>query len=93
VRALRLLVMAAMLAGVVPVVAPVTAAQAAQEDSRAGESTAPPSKWGDNRVPQDPRKAPAQGEPYAWRQMALAAVIMAGMLVFVVWLIRRQKRR
>ncbi len=50
-------------------------------------------KWGDHRVPQDPRKAPARGQPYAWRQMGLGAVIMLIMLAFVIWLVRRQTRK
>ncbi len=48
-------------------------------------------QWGDGRVAQDPRKAPARGEPYNWRQMGLGALIMIVMLAFVVWLVRRTK--
>ena len=48
-------------------------------------------RWGDGRVAQDPRKVPARGEPYNWRQMGFGAVIMLVMLAFVVWLVRRTR--
>jgi len=47
--------------------------------------------WGDGRAVRDPRKAPARGEPYNWRQMGFGALIMLVMLAFVVWLVRRTK--
>jgi hypothetical protein len=48
--------------------------------------------WGDGRSVTDPRDKPAQGAPYNWRQMAFGLAIMAAMLAFVLWLIRRQTR-
>jgi hypothetical protein len=50
-------------------------------------------KWGDGRTVQDPRKEPAHGSPYKWPQMGTAAIVMALMLAFVIWLIRRETRR
>ena len=57
-----------------------------------GAKAAGGQRWGDGRAAQDPRKAPARGEPYNWRQMAFGALIMVVMLAFVVWLVRRTKR-
>jgi hypothetical protein len=48
--------------------------------------------WGDGRGA-TPASEPARGEPYNLRQMGYAAVIMLGMLGFVVWLIRRHPGR
>jgi flagellar biogenesis protein FliO len=50
-------------------------------------------RWGDGRTVQDPRKEPALGDPYNWRQMGFAVLIMLLMLAFLVWLIRRHTRR
>jgi hypothetical protein len=72
-------------------------APAAQEKAPAqpaGEAGKPGSaRWGDGRALQDPRKEPARGAPYNWRQMGLGVVIMAIMLAFVIWLVRRETRR
>ncbi len=61
-------------------------------DAQARTGTPSGERWGDGRTVQDPRKEPARGAPYNWPQMGFAAVIMALMLAFVVWLIRKQTR-
>lgn len=74
--------------------APGHAAAQAQQPAAAAKADAPAAKkdWGDGKSVTDPRDRPAQGEPYAWRQMAFGVAIMLAMLAFVVWLIRRQTR-
>jgi len=96
-RALAALALAALLvAGAVPVsAAPAEAASSAQsagESASVREKQGRAKEWGDGNAPSDPRQQPAHGARYAWRQMGMAAAIMAAMLVFVIWLIRRQTR-
>jgi hypothetical protein len=55
-----------------------------------GKATAP--KWGDGRATTDPAEQPARGAPYNWRQMGFGAIVMALMLAFVIWLVRRETR-
>jgi len=64
-------------------------AQPPATQGKAGRGSA---RWGDGRALQDPSKVPAQGSPYNWRQMGLGVVIMAIMLVFLIWLVRRETR-
>lgn len=63
-------------------------APAAQDKAASGAAD----RWGDGRVESDPSEQPARGQPYRWRQMAFGAVLMAAMLAFVIWLVRRQTR-
>ena len=64
-------------------------AQPPATQGKAGRGSA---RWGDGRALQDPSKVPAQGSPYNWRQMGLGVVIMAIMLAFLIWLVRRETR-
>jgi hypothetical protein len=93
VRAVRALVMCAAVAlGGVPGAAMAqNDGPTAQQEVSSDAGAAGRDRWGDGRVAQDPRKVPARGEPYNWRQMGFGAVIMLAMLAFVVWLIRRTK--
>jgi hypothetical protein len=90
-----LVVCAAVGVGAIPgaALAQDDAPAAQQEIGSDAGAAAGRDQWGDGRVAQDPRKVPARGEPYNWRQMGFGAVIMLVMLAFVVWLIRRTKRR
>ena len=67
---------------------------AADEPSKQEPATATPSerKWGDGKAVRDPRKQPAKGDPYNWRQMGFAVILMVAMLAFLIWLVRRQTR-
>ena len=70
-----------------------TAPAAAAHDSAAtGKPPATAAKWGDGRARTDPAEQPARGAPYNWRQMGFGAIIMALMLAFVIWLVRRETR-
>lgn len=68
-------------------------APAAQQEVSSDAGAGKGDHWGDGRAVRDPRKAPARGEPYNWRQMGFGALIMLVMLAFVVWLVRRQTRK
>ena len=65
-----------------------TAADETTPAAKAGE------QWGDGRArgPR-PTKEPAEDEPYNWTFMAYSAGAMLVMLAFVVWLVRRSRRR
>jgi len=92
VRAVRALVVCAAVAlGGVPGAAMAQKDAPAQQEASADAGAAGRDSWGDGRVAQDPRKVPARGAPYNWRQMGFGAVIMLVMLAFVVWLVRRTK--
>ncbi len=93
-RAVRALVVCAAVAlGGVPGAAMAQKDAPAQQEVSADAGAAGRDRWGDGRVAQDPRKVPARGAPYNWRQMGFGAVIMLVMLAFVVWLVRRTKTR
>ena len=64
----------------------------AQPPAKQGAAGRGGARWGDGRALQDPSKVPARGAPYNWRQMGLGVVIMALMLAFVIWLVRRETR-
>jgi hypothetical protein len=93
VRALSLLVLCAALGAGGQLAGAQTAQPApSAAPARAGAAPAAGQRWGDGRASTDPRKRPAHGSPYNWTQMGLAAILMAIMLAFVVWLIRRETR-
>jgi hypothetical protein len=53
---------------------------------------APSETWGDKSQPENyvQSKGPAKdGHTYNWLQMGYASIVMAGMVVFMVWLVRR----
>lgn len=70
---------------------PAAGSAAATSASRA------PGAWGDGKTAAGPPVSdgvdpPAQGAPYNWTFMAYSAVLMLLMLVFVLWLIRKNTR-
>lgn len=70
--------------GLLTVCASLASAQATQD--------APGDTWGDKRQPENyvQSKGPAEeGHTYNWLQMGYAGIVMAGMVVFLVWLVRR----
>ena len=86
-RWILLAVFAALVGGApVALAGPESEAATDAPESSSGPPEAPPgsARYGGDR--------PAEGEPYQWRQMALAGGIILLMIAFLVWLIRRQKR-
>ncbi len=52
-------------------------------------------RWGESSQPEDSvrSKAPTQsGSAYNWRQMGAAGVVMAGMVLFIVIVVRRSRK-